>query len=68
MIATGATLVLRSLRGSREVGAEDFFLGTYETAAQQDEMLVEIRIPGVRAQTAGPSPRSATGTAILPSP
>ena len=49
MIATGATLVLQSLRGSREVGAEDFFLGTYETAAQQDEMLVEIRIPGIGA-------------------
>ena len=47
MIATGATLVLRSLRGSRAVAAEDFFLGTYETAAQQDEMLVEIRIPGM---------------------
>ena len=46
MIAMGATLVLRSLRGSREVAAEDFFLGAYETAAQQDEMLVEIRIPG----------------------
>ena len=46
MIAVGATLVLRSLHGSREVAAEDFFLGTYETAAQQDEMLVEIRIPG----------------------
>ena len=49
MIAMGATLVLRSLRGSREVGAEDFFIGTYETAAQQDEMLVEIRIPGMGA-------------------
>ena len=49
MIAMGATLVLRSLRGSREVAAEAFFLGTYETAAQQDEMLVEIRIPGARA-------------------
>ena len=49
MIAAGATLVLRSLRGSREVGAADFFLGTYETAARQDEMLVEIRIPGIGA-------------------
>lgn len=46
MVAMGATLVLQSLRGRREVGAEDFFLGTYETARQQDEMLVEIRIPG----------------------
>ena len=46
MVATGATLVLRSVSGRREVGAEDFFLGTYETARRQDEMLVEIRIPG----------------------
>ena len=46
MIAVGAKLVLRSLQGSREVAAEDFFLGTYETAARQDEMLVEVRLPG----------------------
>ena len=46
MVATGATLMLQSLRGRREVGAEDFFLGTYETARRQDEMLTEIRLPG----------------------
>ena len=46
MVAVGATLVLRSVGGSREVAAEDFFLGAYETAARQDEMLVEIRLPG----------------------
>ncbi len=46
MIAVGATLVLQSVGGTRAVGAEDFFLGTYETAARQDEMLVEIRLPG----------------------
>ena len=46
MIAVGATLVLRSVAGSREVAAEDFFLGPYETAARQDEMLIEIRLPG----------------------
>ena len=45
-IAVGATLVLRSVGGSREVPAEDFFLGPYETAARQDELLVEIRLPG----------------------
>ena len=48
MVATGATLMLQSLRGQREVGAEDFFLGTYETARRQDEMLTEIRLPGRR--------------------
>ena len=50
MIAVGATLVLRSVGGSREVPAEAFFLGPYETAARQDEMLVEIRIPGRAAR------------------
>ena len=50
MVTMDATLVLQSLRGRREVGAEDFFLGTYETARQQDEMLVEIRIPSRGAE------------------
>ncbi len=44
-IASGATLVLRSAGGERRVAAEDFFLGLYETAAEQNEMLTEIRYP-----------------------
>ncbi|MFP6778005.1 MAG: xanthine dehydrogenase family protein subunit M [Alphaproteobacteria bacterium] len=44
-IASGATLVLKSAEGERRVAAEDFFLGLYETAAQQNELLTEIRIP-----------------------
>ena len=44
-IATGATLVLRSVDGERRVAAEDFFLSLYETAARQNELLTEIRIP-----------------------
>ena len=39
------TLVLKSTDGERRVAAEDFFLGLYETAAQQNELLTEIRIP-----------------------
>ena len=46
MIAVGATLELYCVHGKREVGAEDFFLGAYETARRQDEMLTKIRIPG----------------------
>ena len=46
MVAVGATLELYSVHGKREVAAEDFFLGTYETARRQHEMLTEIRIPG----------------------
>ena len=44
-IASGATLVLKSIDGERRVAAEDFFLGLYETAAGQNELLTEIRIP-----------------------
>ena len=44
-IASGATLVLRSVDGERRVAAEDFFLSLYETAAEQNELLTEIRIP-----------------------
>ncbi|MDE0387454.1 MAG: FAD binding domain-containing protein, partial [Rhodospirillales bacterium] len=46
MIAVDATLELYSVHGKREVAAEDFFLGTYETARRQHEMLTEVRIPG----------------------
>ncbi len=49
MIAAGAVLVLRSVRGRRAIPAGDFFLGAYETAARQDELLVEIRLPGCGA-------------------
>ncbi len=44
-IATGAPLVLRSVDGERRIAAADFFLSLYETAAQQNELLTEIRIP-----------------------
>jgi carbon-monoxide dehydrogenase medium subunit len=44
-LALGATLVLASVRGRREVPAEAFFRGLYATARQPDEILVEARIP-----------------------
>jgi aerobic carbon-monoxide dehydrogenase medium subunit len=54
MLATGATMVLRSQRGERRVAAADFFLGMYETAARPDEMLMEVRVPvAPKGQTFG---------------
>ncbi len=44
-VASGATMVLRSQDGAREVAAEEFFLGLYETAVRQGELLTEIRYP-----------------------
>jgi carbon-monoxide dehydrogenase medium subunit len=42
---TNATMVLRSSRGDRVVQADEFFLGHYATARDDDECLVEVRVP-----------------------
>jgi len=44
-VALGATFVVESARGRREIAAEDFFIALYETARAPDELLVEARIP-----------------------
>jgi carbon-monoxide dehydrogenase medium subunit len=38
-------MALRSKAGERRLAASDFFQGIYSTAARDDEMLVEVRIP-----------------------
>jgi carbon-monoxide dehydrogenase medium subunit len=45
LLALGGRVVLQSTRGRREVPAEDYFLGLYQTAREVDEVLVEARIP-----------------------
>ena len=45
----GATMVARSTRGTRTITAAKFFKGAYETDLRADEMLVEVRIPGMAA-------------------
>lgn len=44
-LALGATMRLQSANGEREVAAEDFFVGLFETVRQPDELLVEILVP-----------------------
>lgn len=45
-LALGATLVASRQDGSvREIAASDFFLGFWETALEEDEILTEVRIP-----------------------
>jgi carbon-monoxide dehydrogenase medium subunit len=44
-LALGATLVLQGPDGRREVAADDFFTGYFETALGQHELLVEVRVP-----------------------
>jgi len=45
MQVLGAKMVASRISGSRVIDARDFFLGTFETALESDEMLTEIRIP-----------------------
>ena len=45
MLACDATFTLRSASGERQVAAADFFLGTYWTALEAEEMMTEIAIP-----------------------
>ena len=41
LLALGGRVVLQSVRGRREVAAEDYILGLYQTARKPDEVLVE---------------------------
>jgi carbon-monoxide dehydrogenase medium subunit len=47
VLALGATLIAQGPAGRREIPAEAFFRGFFETALAEDEMLVEIRVPRV---------------------
>jgi carbon-monoxide dehydrogenase medium subunit len=44
-VALGATLVLAGPDGRREIAAEDFYKGLFETDRAPDEILVEARVP-----------------------
>jgi carbon-monoxide dehydrogenase medium subunit len=46
-VALDAQLVARSGAGTRSVGAASFFTGARETALRDDELLVEVRFPGL---------------------
>jgi carbon-monoxide dehydrogenase medium subunit len=40
-----ATIVVRSVRGEREIPAQDFFVGALTTALEDDELVVRIDLP-----------------------
>ena len=50
-VALGATLVLGSAKGERQVKAEDFFKGLFETDLQAGELIVEVKFPEVPTGT-----------------
>lgn len=53
LLGWGATLELGSSRGRRTVPVEDFFLGLFATARDDDELLTGITVPLLPANVAG---------------
>jgi carbon-monoxide dehydrogenase medium subunit len=49
-LALGATLVVQGSGGRREIPAEEFFHGLYETARAENELLIEIRYPSQKKE------------------
>jgi carbon-monoxide dehydrogenase medium subunit len=49
--ALGAEMVVRSVSGTRTIPVQDFFLGIMTTALNEDELLVEVRLPILPADT-----------------
>lgn len=45
VLALGGTIVVESVAGRREIAADDYFKGLYETDRRDNELLVEVRIP-----------------------
>ncbi len=45
LIALGATLVISSAQGQREIPVQEFFLGPGQNALQPGELLLQVRIP-----------------------
>ena len=44
-VALGATVEVRSTRGTRRIDATDLYLGPYATALEPDELLTSIQVP-----------------------
>ena len=49
--ALGAEMVARSTRGTRVIAADDFFAGIMTTTLAEDELLTEVRLPLLSADT-----------------
>jgi carbon-monoxide dehydrogenase medium subunit len=47
-VALGASLTLGSQEGEREVKAEDFFTGLFETALKPEELIVAVNFPAMQ--------------------
>jgi carbon-monoxide dehydrogenase medium subunit len=53
MLAAGASVVLKSARGEREVPISEFLVDIFTTTLEPDELLTEVRVPLPNAKMGG---------------
>jgi aerobic carbon-monoxide dehydrogenase medium subunit len=53
MLAVRAEVVAEGPRGRRTIAIDDFFVDTFTTALEQDEVLVELRVPRAQPSSGG---------------
>jgi len=65
LIAFGATICLSSSNGSREVTAQEFFTGLFETAKEEGEIVMAVKIPAVSSSAYVKFPNPASRYAVV---
>ena len=65
MVAVGASMTIVGAAGTREVSAEEFFLGVYMTAVGTGELLTKITLPAGRADGFAAVTLGADGTCLV---
>jgi carbon-monoxide dehydrogenase medium subunit len=57
LVALGAWVLLASVKGTRRVSLQEFYIGVRKTVMQPDEMLVDIAFPALQSTPAKPAGR-----------
>ncbi len=65
LVAFGATICLASVSGSREVAADDYFTGLFETAKEEGEMVNAVKVPTLSASAYVKFPNPASRYAVV---
>jgi carbon-monoxide dehydrogenase medium subunit len=65
LIALGASVKLAGKGGERTVNAADFFVGLFQTAAQDGEVVTAVHVPAATASAYEKHPHPASGFAVV---
>ena len=65
LVAFNATICLTSSSGSREVAAQDYFTGLFETAKNEGEIVTSVKVPASSASAYAKFPNPASRYAVV---